>query len=109
MSIALFNSLAGVLVRSRARVSVGDGSTVNWIKLRSLRGGTLSIGSGTIVGCRVSFDASGGSIRIGDRSYIGASQLVCHTGIEIGNDVIISWGVTIVDHNSHALDWSLRR
>ena len=27
----------------------------------------------------------------------------------MGDDVIISWGVTIVDHDSHALHWSLRK
>jgi galactoside O-acetyltransferase len=29
--------------------------------------------------------------------------------IELGDDVVISWGVTIVDHNSHALTWADRR
>jgi galactoside O-acetyltransferase len=35
--------------------------------------------------------------------------LVCHTGIAIGDDVIISWSVTIVDHDSHSLLWDRRR
>ncbi|MEI7431602.1 MAG: acyltransferase, partial [Betaproteobacteria bacterium] len=47
-------------------------------------------------------------VAIGDRSYIGASHFVCHSRIDIGDDVIISWGVTIVDHNSHSLDWRKR-
>jgi acetyltransferase-like isoleucine patch superfamily enzyme len=29
--------------------------------------------------------------------------------ITLGDDVVISWGVTIVDHNSHALDWEGRK
>lgn len=28
--------------------------------------------------------------------------------ISLGDDVVISWGVTIVDHNSHAIEWSQR-
>jgi acetyltransferase-like isoleucine patch superfamily enzyme len=104
----LLRSLAGMLVKSRARVTVGPESRVNWLRVGARGGGTLVIGERAIVECRVSFDAPG-TVRIGDRSYIGASQLVCHTGIDIGNDVIISWGVTIVDHNSHALDWAQRR
>jgi galactoside O-acetyltransferase len=34
---------------------------------------------------------------------------VCRERITLGDDVIISWGVTVVDHNSHALDWEHRR
>lgn len=104
---ALLNPVARMLVKSRAQVTVGPGSRVNWLRVGA-RNGTLSIGAQSIVECRVSFDAPG-TVRIGDRSYIGASRLVCHTGIDIGNDVIISWDVTIVDHNSHAIDWARRR
>lgn len=28
--------------------------------------------------------------------------------VTIEDDVVISWGVTIVDHNSHALEWEKR-
>lgn len=104
---SIVNSMAGVFVRARTRVTAGAGSRINWLRVGA-RGGTLAIGEHSIVGCRVSFDAPG-TIRIGNRSYIGASHLVCHTGIDIGDDVIISWGVTIVDHDSHALDWARRR
>jgi galactoside O-acetyltransferase len=48
-------------------------------------------------------------VTIGDRSYIGASHIVCHTGVTIGADVLISWGVTIVDHDSHSIFWPLRK
>jgi len=100
--------LAGIVCRASTRVSVGAGSRVNWIRLGA-RGGEVRIGSQSIVECRISFDSPNGRVSIGDRSYIGASALVCHTSIEIGNDVIISWGVTVVDHNSHALEWEHRR
>jgi galactoside O-acetyltransferase len=48
-------------------------------------------------------------VKVGDRCYLGASLLVCHTGIILGDDVVISWNVTIVDHDSHALDWERRK
>lgn len=48
-------------------------------------------------------------ITVGDRCYIGKSHLVAAEKISIGNDVVIAWGVTIVDHNSHSVDWSIRR
>jgi len=73
-----------------------------------MRGGRLDVGYDSIVNCRIDFDDSNGRVVIGDRCYIGASQLVCHTAITLDDDVIISWGVTIFDHDSHALDWPRR-
>jgi acetyltransferase-like isoleucine patch superfamily enzyme len=77
--------------------------------MRHTRQGRVLIGKDSIVNCRIAFDHPDGEIAIGQRSYIGASHLVCHTAIRIGDDVIISWGVTIVDHDSHSLRWEDRR
>jgi galactoside O-acetyltransferase len=68
----------------------------------------IAVGSDSLIYARLLFDADGGEILIGDRVFIGASTLVCHSRIEIG-DVLVSWGVTIVDHDSHALDWAARQ
>jgi len=97
------------LVSSRVSVLVGNGTLVNWWALRSLRGGTLRIGSNSIVRCHVAFDSVTGRVEIGDRCFIGASHLICHTAITLKDDVIVSWGVTIVDHDSHALELEHRR
>ena len=104
----LLNGLLGLLIRSRRSIVVGTGTTVRWWGLRSRSGGTILVGKDSIIRCRIDFDSPIGRVVIGDRCYIGASHLVCHTGISMGDDVIISWGVTIVDHDSHALDWSTR-
>lgn len=34
--------------------------------------------------------------------------MVLAEAITLGDDVVISWGVTIVDHNSHAVAWEDR-
>ena len=68
----------------------------------------LRIGAESVIRCRIDFDSADGKVIIGDRCYLGASHLICHTSINIGNDVIVSWGVTIVDHDSHALSWAGR-
>lgn len=93
----------------RPGVSVAQRTKVAWRKIRFLEDCTLSIGSGSIVESAILFDRSGGSVRIGERTFIGASTLVCADAIEIGDDVLISWGCTIVDHNSHPLAWNNRR
>lgn len=69
----------------------------------------LRVGEDSLIQCRLVFDRQGAEVTIGDRCYIGASTLVSALRIDLGDDVVISWGVTIVDHNSHALEWEDRK
>jgi len=105
----LLDTLVAMRVRRRTHVRVANDAYVRWWALRSVRGGRIEVGAGSIVHCRIAFDSADGIVTIGARCFIGASHLVCHTGIDIGDDVIMSWGVTIVDHDSHALQWEGRR
>lgn len=91
--------------RYSGRVRIGSGTNVEWATLVVPKRNEVRIGTDSIVHARISFDADAGRVAIGDRCYIGRSHLVCHTRIDLGCDVIISWGVTIVDHNSHAIGW----
>ncbi len=61
-----------------------------------------------MIACRFSIDRAGARISVGDRCFIGKSNLVSADAIVIEDDVIISWGVTVVDHNSHSLHVSVR-
>lgn len=106
--LAVLDWLVGFVVRQRADVQVGVGSSVRWWRVGA-RSGRLRIGSGSIIRCRIDFDSPCGEVAVGDRCYLGASHLVCHTGISIGDDVIMSWGVTVVDHDSHSLNWAERQ
>ena len=50
-----------------------------------------------------------GKISVGDRTYIGSgTNILCATGIIIGSDVLIAWGITIMDHDSHSTRWQDR-
>lgn len=69
---------------------------------------SLRIGANSIFAGRLSFDREGASVIIGDRTYIGASHIVAAQRIEIGDDVLISWGCTLVDHHSHSLNFDER-
>ncbi|MDN4986754.1 acyltransferase [Bradyrhizobium sp. WYCCWR 13022] len=90
-------------------VALGDRTSVDWRRLRRVSGNRLQIGDGSIVHANIIFEAQGGEVRIGDRSYLGLSTLICFRSVSIGNDVLVSWGATIVDHDSHSLEWDLRR
>jgi acetyltransferase-like isoleucine patch superfamily enzyme len=105
---ALMNALAAPLAGKGRRVTTRSGSRVRWWGLRG-SAGTITIGDSSIVNARIAFDSAQGKVVIGNRCYLGASLLVCHTGITIGDDVIMSWGITVVDHDSHTIDWQGRQ
>lgn len=102
------------LLRRRVRPHFAAWSidpTAKTVLLR-VRGGTgckLSIGAGSIVDATFSFERPGARIVIGTGTFIGRSTLVAAREVQVGNDVLISWDVTIVDHDSHSIRFSERR
>jgi galactoside O-acetyltransferase len=97
------NLIFRYVVGRQNSISIGVGAVVNYWNLRNTKNGRIVIGQDSIINCRIDFDHQTGCIQIGDRCYIGSSHLVCHTKIVLENDVIISWNVTIVDHDSHSI------
>ena len=69
----------------------------------------LKVGENSLVCGTFIFETKEGIVTIGDRSYIGSSTFLSIEKITIGNDVMISWGCTLIDNNSHSLIWTLRR
>jgi acetyltransferase-like isoleucine patch superfamily enzyme len=67
----------------------------------------LEIDRDTEVSGSIFFDRENSKISIGQRSFISAT-IVAAQEVQIGDDVMISWGTTIVDHNSHAIAFSQR-
>ena len=55
------------------------------------------------------FERDNSSLSIGSNTYIGGATLSCANNINIGNNVQIAWGVIIMDHNSHSLDYKKRK
>lgn len=66
------------------------------------------IGCNSMITASIFFECESASIEIGSNTFIGTSSLRCSKKITVGNDVLISWGVTIIDHNSHAIQFSKR-
>ncbi|PTE07673.1 acyltransferase [Mesorhizobium helmanticense] len=89
-------------------INVGAGTKMSVRSVRTARKGHHTIGDESNLSCYFSYDRPEAQITIGDRTYIGKSHLVAASRITIGNDVLISWETTIVDHNSHSLDWKQR-
>jgi galactoside O-acetyltransferase len=87
---------------------VGARSKLRYDRVSRSLGCAVTVGQDCIINARISFDRTGARFTCGDRCFIGASQIVCAERITMGDDVVISWGVTIVDHNSHAIQWEDR-
>ena len=69
----------------------------------------LSIGTNSIVAGNFIFESSEGQVKIGNHSYVGGGTFISRSSIEIGNYVTIAWGGTFYDHDSHSLDYMMRR
>ena len=53
-------------------------------------------------------DRQGARVVIGDRTFVGKGLIVAAASVEIGSDVLMSWDVTVIDHQSHAIDFFAR-
>jgi acetyltransferase-like isoleucine patch superfamily enzyme len=104
----LVDQLIGWRTRLSDSISVGAATQLKWRRLKNLSGNQLRVGSNSIINASITFEEKNGIVSIGDRCFIGRSDLVCYRGIRIGDDVIISWGVTLVDHDSHSIEWENR-
>lgn len=69
----------------------------------------LEIGIDSIVNGNYIFETENGKIRIGNRTYVGGGTFISINEIEIGDDVMIAWGGTFLDHNSHSTNWKDRQ
>lgn len=69
----------------------------------------LSIGENSSIQGDFIFEIATGFIKIGNNTFIGGSTFICVDGIEIGDDVLFSWGCTVADNNSHSTRWSERK
>ncbi len=90
-------------------VQIGSGSRVSYRRLTMKEGCTVSIGENSLIEGRIIFDREKSTVTIGNRTYIGNSLLVCASSITVGDDILMAWGITIVDHNSHSVTWDERK
>lgn len=63
----------------------------------------LEIGDDSLIMGSFVFEKETGKIKIGDRTFIGGGFFSSICQIDIGNDIMFSWGCTVVDNNAHSL------
>jgi len=87
---------------------IDESSLIFSWRVRGNRTGSVIVGSDSIVKSHIYFEKPDAVVKIGHRSFIGRGVISVADQVLIGDDVMISWGVTIADHNSHSLKFSER-
>jgi len=112
LAIKFLGKIINVLERdaSESRTftcQVHPSSIYNKRKVRWQNNCVLKIDEMSEINGLLTFDKESASISIGKRVFMNGS-LIASQSIQIGDDVMFSWGVTVVDHNSHAIAFSQR-
>ena len=71
---------------------------------------TVDISENCNIEAQIYLERSNATVVVGARSHIGANTVIsCARQVTIGEDVLISFGLFIADHDSHSLDYAKRR
>jgi acetyltransferase-like isoleucine patch superfamily enzyme len=96
-------------LRNRGSLLTARNAKVRRRAIRMLPGCTVTVGDRSMLLAKVLFDRRNATLSVGDRTFVGKSTIVIASRVEIGSDVLIAWGCTIVDHDSHAVRFSNRK
>lgn len=89
---------------------LGEGSEVRGRLHRVQPGGIIEIGNHTLIEGALQTETPEASIRLGNNVYLGGgSSMSSACSIIVQDDVLISYRVIIMDHDSHSLRYSKRR
>ncbi len=70
----------------------------------------IEIGEGCLISGSIVVYNPTAKVVIGDRVFIGENtEIYCKENIIIGSDVMLSWGITLIDTNAHSLNWEERK
>jgi len=99
----------------RGVLKVGKNSDINNLDIAiaaELKDGdcNIVIGEDSILHCKIVLYNSNSKVNIGNRVYIGPdTSLFCNCNIVIEDDILFSWGITLIDTNAHAIDFNNRK
>ncbi|SLM30969.1 putative Acetyltransferase (Isoleucine patch superfamily)-like protein [Desulfamplus magnetovallimortis] len=69
----------------------------------------LEIGAESHIFCQFNFILPNAKITIGERCQIGNVNFSCASEIILGDDILMAWGINIVDSNHHSIYWEERQ
>ncbi len=89
------------------RLDVGPGTLLDLARLEVRAADCrVAIGSGSDLRCNLVLERAGAAFTAGSRTHIGGGTLFSlAAGATVGDDVLISFDVLVMDHGGHALDF----
>jgi galactoside O-acetyltransferase len=100
-------------VSKKKYASVPESSNIDgvFLDVRNPQEGVkyLEVGEDSLITGKFVFETIEGRIKIGDRTFIGGGLFIATERLEIGDDVMFSWGCTVMDNDAHSLKWSQRK
>jgi acetyltransferase-like isoleucine patch superfamily enzyme len=106
----LLNKILSPKIRYGKSLLIGNGTVfLNNFNIYNNKNNEVLIGENSIIGATIIFENKEGKVSIGDRVYIGDSKIICKNNITFENDILVAWGVTFYDHNSHSLNYLKRQ
>jgi acetyltransferase-like isoleucine patch superfamily enzyme len=89
------------------KLIVGDNNILTGLRIemrsKTKNEACMRIGSNNVINGTFIFETGAGIISIGNNTFTGGGTFICTNGIEIGDDVMFSWGCTVIDNNAHSL------
>jgi len=91
-------------------IEIGDSYFYNSFRLNNYTGvdsslKALVVGDNSILDCTISLESKSSQVIIGNNNWIGGSKIFCRNRLEIGDNVMISYGCYICDHDSHSISY----
>ena len=90
-------------------ISIGKFTKISYASIRAQNGCHLTIGNQSIIEGNIIFERPNAQISIGNRTFVGGSSIIAATQINFGSDILVAWGCTFVDHDSHAIMFDDRK
>ena len=106
----IINIILKIRLNAKKNVKICESSRItNYGAIILESGSEFQIGSNSLFEGQIITYSEEACVKIGSRTFIGGSLLSSLKNITIGDDVLVSWGCTIMDHNSHSTSWSKRK
>lgn len=107
----LLNKIIGAKTRFRKKMIFGQQTRLlpHFSLININKDNTIVIGNECIIGVKLIAESTNAYFMFGDKVFVGKSKIICRSGIEFGNNIMVAWGVTFYDHDSHSLDFELRK
>ncbi len=96
-------------IKIHPTVIIAPPASINIFNPQNTKDICLEIGEYSHIFSAFSLLRSQAKIKIGKRCQLGNSNFICADSIEVGDDVVMAWSVTIIDSDNHSLYWEDRK